>query len=63
MRTFVDGFLVSCAFDVVQPCLVWYIYFSIVGFASCIAVGSFEAKHMADNLANVVIPFSDSIVT
>merc|ERR1719495_1693924 len=51
MSTFVDGFLVSCAFDVVQPCLLWYIYVSIEGFVCCITVGSSEAKHMADNLA------------
>merc|ERR1711962_39643 len=61
MRTFVDGFLLSGAFDVVQPCLAWYIYFSIPGFAICITAGSFKAKHMADNLANVVIPLSVSL--
>merc|ERR1719309_1103373 len=61
MRTFVDGFLLSGAFDVVQPSKVWYIYFSVVGFVSCITVVSSEAKHMADNLGNVVIRLSVSL--
>ena len=52
MRTIVDGFLASGAFNVVQPNLSTS--GSIGSFVCCITTSPFVAKHIADDLAQVM---------